>query len=179
MKYSIWIEAEEWDAGWDIHDVTSDAIVKFENGSRWVASFFTYKYIQTIVEENRQTGECLQGKYYWSSDMLLVDECSRTRIEEVIEHLIAEDHFESIFVNCDDSTDYGETIKVIKSQSENYKVIVDKFMNGSYTVTVYSWVTEKQHYKVIHEQVVENEASAILFAYEKLGECSGEIIKFT
>lgn len=179
MKYSIWIEAEEWEAGWDIHDATSDVIVKFEDGSRWVASFFTYKYIQTIVEENRQTGECLQGKYYWSSDMLLVDECSRTRIEEVIEHLIAEDHFESIFDKCEDSIDEGETIKVIKSPSENYKVIVDKFMNGSYTLTVYIWVPEEQRYKEIYEQAVENEDNAIQYAYVKLGECSGEIIKFT
>lgn len=56
MNYSIWIEAEQWAEGeWNIHDVNTDAIVTFEDGSRWVASFFTYKNIQTLAEKNQQT----------------------------------------------------------------------------------------------------------------------------
>lgn len=101
-QYSIWIEAEEWAGGWNIHDGNTDVIVKFEDGSRWVASCFTYKNIYTLAEKNRQTGECLHGKYFWGSDMLLVDNCSRNRIEEVIEHLIAEGEFESIFDKCEE-----------------------------------------------------------------------------
>ncbi|MDQ8735113.1 hypothetical protein [Paenibacillus sp. LHD-38] len=100
-QYSIWIEAEEWAEGWDIHDDNTDVIVTFEDGSRWVASCYTYKNIYTLAEKNRQTGECLQGKYFWGSDMLLVDNCSRNRIEEVIEHLIAEGDFERIFDTCE------------------------------------------------------------------------------
>ncbi|WP_269431340.1 hypothetical protein [Paenibacillus algorifonticola] len=37
--------------------------------------------------------------------MLLVDECSRSRIEEVIKHLIDEDDFEKIFDRCEE---FGE-----------------------------------------------------------------------
>ncbi|WP_169083268.1 hypothetical protein [Paenibacillus sp. PL91] len=103
-QYSIWIEAEEWAEGeWDIHDDNTDIIVTFEDGSRWVASFYTYKNIQTLAEKNRRTGECLHGKYFWGSDMLFVDECSRIRIEEVIEHLIRKGDFELIFGKCDES----------------------------------------------------------------------------
>ncbi|WP_379136709.1 hypothetical protein [Paenibacillus sp. sgz500958] len=83
--YTIWIEAEQWAEGeWNIHDDNTDAIVTFEDGSRWVASFFTYKNIQTLARKNHQTGEFLGGKYFWGSDMIFVDECSRSRIEEVV-----------------------------------------------------------------------------------------------
>lgn len=100
--YTIWIEAEEWAEGeWNIHDDNTDAIVTFEDGSRWIASFFTYKNIQTLVKKNQQTGECLSGQYFRGSDMILVDECSRHRIEKVIEHLIIEDEFEMMFDKCD------------------------------------------------------------------------------
>ncbi|WP_445667367.1 hypothetical protein [Paenibacillus sp. FSL H8-0034] len=102
--YTMWIEAENWaDGEWDIYDDNTDVIVTFEDGSRWVASFFTYKNIQTLTEKNRRTGECLYGKYFWGSDMLLVDECSRNRIEEVIRDLIKEGDFENIFNRCEES----------------------------------------------------------------------------
>jgi hypothetical protein len=103
-QYSIWIEAEEWAVGeWNKYDANTDVIVTFKDGARWIASFFTYKNIQTLAEKNRQTGECLRGKYFWGSDMLLVDECSRNRIEEVIGHLIIQGDFELIFDKCDES----------------------------------------------------------------------------
>ena len=42
-EHTIWIEAEQWAEGeWDILDANTAALVTFEDGSRWVASFFTY-----------------------------------------------------------------------------------------------------------------------------------------
>ncbi|MEK3905287.1 hypothetical protein [Paenibacillus sp. FSL R7-0179] len=103
MKYSIWIEAEEWAEGeWNIVDGNTDAIVTFEDSSRWVASFFTYQNIQTLADKNKQTGECLHGKYFRGSDMVLVDECSRKRIEEVIAHFIMSGEFEVMFSKCEE-----------------------------------------------------------------------------
>lgn len=97
-KYTIWIEAEEWAQGeWDIHNDNTDVFVEFEDGERWGASFFTYSNINKLVEKNKITGECLNGKYFWSSDMILIDEVSRKRIEEVIAYLINEGEFNSIF----------------------------------------------------------------------------------
>jgi hypothetical protein len=95
--YNIWIEAEQWKDGWDVENDNTDVIVEFKSGTRWVASLFTYSNISKLVEKNRSTGECLDGKYYWSSDMVLIDEISRERIEEVINHLICEGEFEAIF----------------------------------------------------------------------------------
>ena len=42
--YEIWIEAEEWSAGqWNPVDANTDVIVHRNDGSHWVASFFSYK----------------------------------------------------------------------------------------------------------------------------------------
>ncbi|GFZ90493.1 hypothetical protein GCM10008018_41000 [Paenibacillus marchantiophytorum] len=101
-KHSIWIEAEQWAEGeWNIHDANTDVIVTPPDGSSWVASFITYNNIKTLTEKNQQTGECLHGKYFWGSDMILVDQCSRDRIEEVIDNLIIQGDFERIFSKCD------------------------------------------------------------------------------
>lgn len=101
--YSVWIEAEGWAEGqWDIFDGNTDVIVTFEDGPKWSASFFTYRNIQTLAEKNKRAGECLYGKYFWGGDMLLVDECSRNRIEEVVAHLLAEGEFTRVFREIED-----------------------------------------------------------------------------
>jgi hypothetical protein len=105
-KYSIWIEAEAWAEGeWNIHDGNTDVFVTFDDGARWVASFFTYRNILSLAEKNKQTGECLSGKYLWATDMILVDEVSRERIEEVIADLIKENDFEKVFDFCKEVED--------------------------------------------------------------------------
>ncbi|MNI08523.1 hypothetical protein D3C73_615640 [compost metagenome] len=101
MQYTIWIEAEEWAEGqWNIDDGNTDVMVIFEDDSRWVASFYTYKNIHTLVEKNRSTRELLAGRYFWGSDMILIDQCSRQSMEQVIKDLISEGQFENVFKEC-------------------------------------------------------------------------------
>ncbi|HLH61192.1 MAG TPA: hypothetical protein VKV20_05860 [Ktedonobacteraceae bacterium] len=98
QNYTVWIEAEEWTPGeWTPDDDNTDVIVTREDGSRWAASFFSYKNIATLTEKNRKTGECLSGACFWASNMILIDRVSRQRIEEVIGQFIAENQFEAIF----------------------------------------------------------------------------------
>lgn len=101
MKQSvcqIWIEAEEWAEGeWNIDDDNSDVIVTFENGERWIATFFTYKNITKLKERHRTTGECLDGNYFWASDMILIDELTRDKIERVVKELIEIEDFMRAF----------------------------------------------------------------------------------
>ncbi|AIQ47926.1 hypothetical protein R70723_19960 [Paenibacillus sp. FSL R7-0273] len=94
----IWIEAEMWPVGsWNHKDGNSDVIVVFPNRSKWIASFFTYQNIETLRQKNIQTGECMNGAYYWSSDMVLIDIITRDRIEQLIDHLNKHDNFQSVF----------------------------------------------------------------------------------
>lgn len=45
------------------------------------------------MEKNGRTGENLHGKLFWASDMILVDEVNRQRIEEVVAHPLEQDKF--------------------------------------------------------------------------------------
>ncbi|MCY9698218.1 hypothetical protein [Paenibacillus alginolyticus] len=107
---SIWIEAEQWEVRtWDAEDTNTDVIVVFPDRTKWIASFFTYKNIQTLREKNVHTGECMNGAYYWSSDMVLIDISSRERIEQVVENLIENDSFNTVFTrypNVEAEDDY-------------------------------------------------------------------------
>ena len=95
-NYSIWIEAEQW-GEWDSRDCNSDVIVSFEGNTRWVATFFTYDNIKTLAERHAANGDCLNGKYFWATDMILVDKVTRKRIEEVVAPLLIDDEFEKVF----------------------------------------------------------------------------------
>ena len=39
----------------------------------------------------------MNGAYYWSSDMVLIDVASREHIEQVVEYLIENDGFNTVF----------------------------------------------------------------------------------
>ena len=67
-----------WAPGeWKPLDDNTDVTVTFADGTPWFASFFTYANIATLTKKNKQTGECLHGRYFWAADMILVDEVSR------------------------------------------------------------------------------------------------------
>jgi hypothetical protein len=105
QPYTVWIEVEEWSPGtWTPQDANTDVTVTFADGSVWVATFVTYTNIQTLVAKNKRTGECLAGAYFWASNMILIDEVSRPRIEQVIRALIDEGEFDVVFAHAPDET---------------------------------------------------------------------------
>lgn len=110
-SYTIWIEAERWSSSiWTPDDANSDVIVTFADGTRWVATCFSYQNIATITAKNQSSGECLGGTYYWASDMLLVDAIQRSHIERIVQHLLDLQSFPRVFrqlspeVESDDQT---------------------------------------------------------------------------
>lgn len=103
MKYTVKLETEFWEKySWTPQDCNSNAWVKFENGERWVATFFTYKNILSLREKNQKTGECLNGKYFCATDMILIDEINQKLIETVIKEMIDRQEFETYFSKCDE-----------------------------------------------------------------------------
>ncbi len=69
---------------------------------RWVASFFSYQNILSLAEKNRKSGECLSGKYFVATDMVLVDVVSRERIEAVVAEMVKQNEVERYFALCED-----------------------------------------------------------------------------
>ncbi|WP_445711949.1 hypothetical protein [Flavobacterium sp.] len=75
----------------------SDVIITFSDDTQFIATFFTYENIEMLRKKNKNTGECLNGKYFWASNMLLVDKINRKEVEEIVNHLITENEFENTF----------------------------------------------------------------------------------
>ncbi|QDX94574.1 hypothetical protein EEL32_18130 [Brevibacillus laterosporus] len=105
MKKSIkkiWIEREEFATPPDVFDDNTDVIITFSDNTRWIASFFTYQNIESLRKQNQETGEKLHGTFYWSSDMVLIDNTKRETIEKVVNHLIESNWFDMIFSKISD-----------------------------------------------------------------------------
>lgn len=107
--FQLWIEAEEWAPGeWDPADDVTDAVVTLADGSRWVASFCTFAHLATLRSNCAESGECLGGKYLWASDLILVDDTSRSSLEAVVRDLIEQDELRSAFSEAGEDEDEEE-----------------------------------------------------------------------
>lgn len=75
----------------------TDVVVVLENGKKYIASFFSYKYVNEITQKNVKSGEYMHGDYFWDKNMILVKECTLKTIEPVIQNLIEEGEFQEVF----------------------------------------------------------------------------------
>ncbi|MEN8228471.1 MAG: hypothetical protein ABFS38_09980 [Bacteroidota bacterium] len=76
---------------------STDVIVLSENGSKYLASFFTYDNIVERRLISKRNGEYMDGLYFWDKNMIIVEECSLTAIQKVVLHLIDEGEFQEAF----------------------------------------------------------------------------------
>jgi hypothetical protein len=81
----------------DPADGNADLEVKFEDGSRYAATFFTLSNLRLLFEKNEQTGECKDGLYLWASDMVIVKELTEVSISETVADLIGQGEFSGAF----------------------------------------------------------------------------------
>ena len=89
-----WVEGE---MGIDTCDDNVDVIVQFESGERYVATFFTVENLRTLLRLYRNTGECAQGLYVWSTYMLVVETLTLPNVERVVADLLATGEFVRAF----------------------------------------------------------------------------------
>jgi hypothetical protein len=109
LPYSVWIEAEHWPAGeWTPDDDATDVVVTLPDGTRWVASFVAYRHVATLTARNRESGECLGGRYLWASDLVLIDSTDRASVEAVVADLLQDGGFDTAFTPFDDALDTGD-----------------------------------------------------------------------
>ena len=78
-------------------DENTDVIVTTKSLEKYIATFFTYKNIESIRQKNISIGECNNGKYFWASDMIIVDKIDRKSIEQTVDFLLESGEFELIF----------------------------------------------------------------------------------
>lgn len=87
----------EFHAGEENAGGSTDVIVEFQSGEKYIASFFTFDHVGAIREENLQSGNLMSGKYFWKKNMILVDELSKPNLRLIITHLLDIGDFRSIF----------------------------------------------------------------------------------
>lgn len=97
---SVWIGSEEkgpiLGGKAELND-NSDVIVAFKNGEKYIATFFTYENIEWLRQKNEKTGECLNGKYFFATDLILIDRLNREEILKIINYLINQNEFFTAF----------------------------------------------------------------------------------
>ncbi|VYT90689.1 hypothetical protein [Metakosakonia massiliensis] len=78
-----------------------DVEVLLDNGDKYTATFFTLTNIHYLFENNKKTGECHNGLYFWAANMILVKSLSEGIIKEVIYDLLKTGEFFSSFLKID------------------------------------------------------------------------------
>ena len=75
----------------------TDVVVQLENEKKYIASFFSYNYVNEIRREHMKNGKFLNGTYFWKKNMVLIKDCSVNIIESVVKDLIDEGNFKEAF----------------------------------------------------------------------------------
>lgn len=78
-------------------DDNIDVEVRFRDGRRYVATFFTLANLATLFRKNKLTGECCGGSYLWATDMVIVEELTEEVVERAVAGLLADGEFEGAF----------------------------------------------------------------------------------
>jgi hypothetical protein len=78
-------------------DDNVDVEVVFETGEHYVATFFTIENLRSLLRKNRSTGECRNGLYTWSVNMIVVERLSKETITEIVDDLIQTKEFAAAF----------------------------------------------------------------------------------
>ena len=84
-----------------------DVEVRFPDGRRYSATYFTLENIALLMERYRATGECKDGLYLWCVDMVVIRRLTREQIASVVEDLIATGEFESAFSRLETDSQRG------------------------------------------------------------------------
>lgn len=99
----IWFEFDEWSDRHDEDDSNADVCFELNDGTKWCASFFTYRNLLSLSEKNRTTGECLSGEYFYADKPIFVSKISKELIVSVLNDIIqTEKDLSCVFTKLDD-----------------------------------------------------------------------------
>jgi hypothetical protein len=95
-NFTLWLEFEEVDPNnWDIENEFCNIHVDLEDGRHYGLTIWTYKYLDTSINNDMKTGNNLNGLYQNPPD-LFVKELTRKCIQETIEDLLKIDNLEKV-----------------------------------------------------------------------------------
>ena len=95
-EFRLWLEFEEVEPGnWDIENGFCNIHVYLEDGRKYGLTVWTYEFLGSAVNMDKETGQHLHGLYQKPPD-LFVKELTRKCIEEAIEDLLKVDDLEKV-----------------------------------------------------------------------------------
>lgn len=115
LKKHIWIEFEHFDEGkqWDKEDVRFEVIVTFENKERRIATFYTFKHLETKRKQYREEKNYLNGTCDWFSNIVFVDIATREQVEKVIELIMNRYQFLNVFEEYSEYDEEDEDEEIV------------------------------------------------------------------
>jgi hypothetical protein len=87
-NFTLWLESEVVSPNdWDIENEFCNIHVHLEDGRHYGLNIWTYKYLETAINEDKKTGQNLNGIYQKPPD-LFVQELTRDCIQQTIQDLL-------------------------------------------------------------------------------------------
>ena len=81
----------------DYEDLNTDVIVQFDNGDQYIATFFSFKNLEGMLEAHKHSEEYLSEDYYKVLDAVLINDFKDRKLLRVIEHMMVEGDFQVVF----------------------------------------------------------------------------------
>lgn len=95
-KFKLWLEFEEVDPeNWDIENECCNIHVDLEDRRHYGITVWTYKFLQTAIDDDKETGQNRKGLYLKPPD-LFVKELTRECLEITIQDLLNIDDLEKV-----------------------------------------------------------------------------------
>ncbi|MEU1079999.1 hypothetical protein ABZ368_07095 [Streptomyces sp. NPDC005908] len=86
------------DAGVPLDEIDDvDMWVIFDSGERWSGTIYTLDNVRHTMDRWRQTGECLDGRYFHVWDGLIVRDRGIPEMVDVVDDLVRSGDFRSVF----------------------------------------------------------------------------------
>ncbi|TDW52606.1 hypothetical protein EV144_1011297 [Flavobacterium sp. 270] len=93
--FELWLEFEEVGDDWKIDSDFCNIHVYMKDGRKYGLNVWTYDFVKTAAEYDKNVGNNLNGLYLIPPD-LLVEELTRNCIEKTIQDLLTIDDLEKI-----------------------------------------------------------------------------------
>lgn len=95
-NFTLWLEFEEVDqTTWDKENEFCNIHIDLEDGRHYGLNVWTYKFLETAINEDKKTGQNLSGLYQKPPD-LFVKELTRECLEQTIQDLLKVDDLEKV-----------------------------------------------------------------------------------
>lgn len=78
-------------------DDSANIMITLESGEKYFGSIYTFEQVAILHSKHKNSGEFLKGSYFWSNNLVLVEEINTESIQGVINHLIETDAFYNAF----------------------------------------------------------------------------------